>query len=105
MRLKTRRQYSMEFKRHVVQYSLESPDTLSSVAEQFGLHPNVLCRWRRELVTADAHSPAGVPNHGPTKSLGELERENRKLKQRLERAELEVEILKKATEYFAKSPK
>ena len=105
MRLKTRRQFSLEFKRHVVQYSLESPDTLSNVAEQFGVHPKVLCRWRRELVTPDAHSPKAMSNTGASKSLSELERENRKLKQRLERAELEVEILKKATEYFAKSPK
>ncbi|MFD2199040.1 IS3 family transposase, partial [Halomonas beimenensis] len=70
-----------------------------------GIHPKLLGRWRRELVTTDDRQPKGVPNAGPHKSQHELERENRRLKKRLERAELEVEILKKANEYFAKDPK
>lgn len=105
MRLKTRRQYSLEFKRHVVQHSLESPESVARVARRFGLNPKMLCRWRRELVTTDDQQPKRVPNTGPHKSQRELERENRQLKKRLERAELEVEVLKKANEYFAKDPK
>lgn len=105
MRLKTRRQYSLEFKRHVVQHSLESSESVAHVARRFGLNPNMLCRWRRELVTTDDQQPKTVPNAGPHKHQHELERENRRLKKRLERAELEVEILKKANEYFAKDPK
>jgi transposase len=39
---------------------------------------------------------------GPESSLDELRAENLRLRQQLRRAELEREILKKATAYFAK---
>ncbi|ALM54471.1 transposase [Halomonas huangheensis] len=46
-----------------------------------------------------------LPNRGASKSLADLERENRQLRKQLARKELEVEILKKAEEYFAKGMK
>jgi len=39
---------------------------------------------------------------GPKASVEQLQEENRRLRQQLKRAELEREILKKATVYFAK---
>ncbi|GEN26351.1 hypothetical protein HCU01_43000 [Halomonas cupida] len=46
-----------------------------------------------------------VPNQGASKSLADLERENRQLRKQLERKELEIDILKKAEEYFARHTK
>lgn len=41
-----------------------------------------------------------IKNNGPSKSLKDLEAENKRLRKQLERAELENEILKKAKEFF-----
>jgi len=105
MQLTTRRQFSMAFKCEVVQSSLETTQTQAAVAKRFGIHPNMLCRWRREMVQRDPHQDKPVKNYGPKRSQRQLEQENRRLKKLLERAELENEILKKAEEYFAKNPK
>jgi transposase len=44
-------------------------------------------------------------NTGPDKSVQELEREVKRLKKQLKRAQLENDILKKADEYFVKHGK
>jgi len=54
------------------------------------------------LTQREERDPTAVPNEGPDKSSKELARENRRLKKKLERAELENDILKKANEHFAK---
>lgn len=95
--------YSEEFKRQAVQRSIDSPQTVREVADTFGISAKMLTRWRQELTMGKKPKP--VQNEGPEKSLKELERENRELKKRLERSELENEILKKAKEYFDKLPK
>jgi transposase len=105
MRYNRRRRYSAEFKRRAVEQSLASPETLAEVAARLGLNAGMLSRWRRELTRNCKDRPAPVANEGPAKSTRELERENARLKKRLERAELENEILKKATEYFTENPK
>ncbi|MDN3526718.1 transposase, partial [Halomonas sabkhae] len=101
----TRRRYTPEFKRHVVQCSLETADSQAAIAAKFDVPVSVLERWRRNHVSTTKQSKKPVPNQGPTKSQRDLERENRKLRKQLERKELEVEILKKAEEYFAKGLK
>ena len=105
MQIKRKRRFSLAFKYEVVQHSLETTGTQAAVASRFGIHPNLLCRWRRELVRDDHHKQKPLENRGPKRSDKELEQENRRLKKQLERAELELEILKKAEEYFAKGPK
>lgn len=104
MRYRQKRSFSARFKREAVEYSLDSPQTQVEIAGKLGIHPNVLSRWRRELLmNGDSGKPV-VKNRGPEKSARQLERENARLRKRLERVELEKEILKKAQEYFAKNP-
>lgn len=105
MKVKSRRQYSAEFKRAAVVASINSPETLQSVADRLRVNAKTLSRWRAEMTATRPKPEFLVKNEGPDKSLSELERENRKLKKQLERAKLENEILKKATEYFDKLPK
>lgn len=105
MILRKRRQYTPEFKRHVVQCSLETTGSQAAIAAQFDVPASVLVRWRREYVSTRKKDQQSVPNQGPSKSQADLERENRQLRKQLERKELEVEILKKAEEYFAKGKK
>jgi transposase len=102
MKVRPRRQFSAEFKRAAVENSLRSERSVREVAATLGVHPNMLSRWRCKLTQREENDSAAVPNEGPDKSAKELARENRKLKKKLERAELENEILKKANEHFAK---
>jgi len=102
MKIETRKQYSMAFKVAAVQKSINSPFTVKSVAEGLNIRPQLLTKWRGLLVTKAKPSAIVVENSGPDKSYADLEQENRELKKRLERAELESTILKKAKEYFDK---
>ena len=105
MKVRSNRQYSIEFKVAAVQRSIDSPFTVKSVAEDLGISPRLLTKWRMKLTKKTAKATQKVSNKGPDKSYAELEKENRSLKKRLERAELEAEILKKAKEYFDKKLK
>jgi transposase len=105
MKFKPRRVFSREFKVLAVQESLDSSESLVVVAARLGVTAKLLSRWRSELTKRTETDAAPVENRGPDKSAEALERANRKLKKRLERAELENEILKKANEHFAKLPK
>jgi transposase len=102
MKVRTNRRFSPDFKRTAVERSLQSQQTVREVAATFGIHPNMLSRWRCELTQRDKDDPNSVPNEGPEKSAQELARENQRLKKKLERVEVENEILKKANEHFAK---
>ncbi|WP_146951057.1 transposase [Halomonas cupida] len=105
MLLRTRRRYTSEYKLHVVRYSLESTAPQAVIAAEFDVPVSVLGRWRREYVSTHKKDQKPVPNQGASKSLADLERENRQLRKQLERKELEIDILKKAEEYFARHTK
>jgi transposase len=99
MQLVPRKTFSEQFKRNAVKKSLESPDTVNSVAAALGVHPSTLSRWRTEM-TSKKKTKNPIPNNGPSKSLAQLEKENRQLKKRLELAEMENVFLKEAKEFF-----
>lgn len=105
MKVTTRKKYSMDFKRFAVEKSINSPYTVNSVAKELGIAPNMLTRWRAELPNSNSKKDQKPKATGPEKSYAELERENKALKKRLARAELEADILKKAKEYFDKHGK
>jgi transposase len=64
-------------------------------ARSLGLNANMLSRWAKELETKD-----GQAFRGNGKLTPEQE-ENRKLKAQVKRLEMEKELLKKATVFFA----
>lgn len=105
MKFKGRRQYSLAFKKLAVKRSIQSSGTLASTANQLGISPILLSRWRSEMAKPTKASVPVIENEGPDKSYQALLNENRRLKKALERAELEAEILKKAKEYFDKNLK
>ena len=88
-----RRKFAKEFKREAVALLHSSGKSLSRVAHELGLRPNVLRSW--ETMVA-AERKTGLT----TNELGELG----KLRKDNERLRMEVEILKKATAFFAKHP-
>ena len=51
MKVTSKKHYTDEFKRSAVQQSLDSPDTVKSVALSLGIPPNLLSRWRAKLTS------------------------------------------------------
>jgi transposase len=89
------RRYSDEFKRDAVRLVTEEKYKFKAAAQAVGVSEKSLRDWHRKLV------PPPAPC-GEDASLVELHEENKRLRKQLKRAELEREILKKATAYFAK---
>jgi len=89
-----RKKYDKEFKKNAVKLSYASSKSVSEVANDLGISPGLLFRWRK------LYTPQGEKTQYAT-----LEEEYRALK--LENAELKIErdMLKKATAYFAKLQK
>jgi len=85
-----RTKYDEEFKKTAVQLSYASPKSVREVAEDLGIHENMLYRWRKRYTKT-----------GDKTQVATLEEEVKKL--RLENAELKMQadMLKKATAYFA----
>ena len=91
-----RRQYSEEFKIEAVRLLLQRGDrTVGQIAENLGVNPNQLHRWRVRFEKA-------VLN--PTEHVRETaeQAEIRRLKKEVDQLRMEREILKKAAAFFAK---
>lgn len=101
MQFQPRAHYSPEFRRYAAEHSLQSHETVAQFAAKLGIHPGLLTRWRRDFImTQDPKPVPKTPSSGKTPQ--QLEREIARLEKKLQRAELENAILKKATEYFTK---
>ena len=90
-----RRKFSDDFKQDAVRLVVSEGYTFASAAQAVGVNEQCLRRWHARL----APKP---PPCGENASLAELKEENQRLRRELRRAELERDILKKATAYFAK---
>jgi transposase len=89
------KRYLDDFKRDAVRLVTEERYKFKAAATAVGVSEKSLRDWHAKF--------APQPNPcGEKASLEELREENKRLRQQLKRAELEREILKKATAYFAK---
>jgi len=95
-----RRQYSEEFKKEAVEYSLSSGKSVEEVARDLGISPHNLTRWRKEY---RKRGELAFPGHGKER-LTPQEEENRRLKKELQDIQIERDILKKALAIFTKKP-
>jgi transposase len=98
MKVKEFRKHTEEFKRKVVQESLDTHDTVKMVAEKYGINPDMLSSWRSKMTSSKTPKP--LKNKGPEKSYKDLERQVRNLEKQLADAQLENDVLKKAKAYF-----
>jgi len=89
------RRYSDDFKRDAVRLITEERYKLKAAAQAVGVSENSLRIWHKKF----APPPRAC---GDDASIDELREENKHLRKQLKRAEIEREILKKATAYFAK---
>ena len=96
----TRRQFPSDFKIEAVRLVTEGGRSISHVARELGIRPDMLRNWKRQaegragLATSDVFPGSG---HLPSQDeeLRHLRRENQRLRQ-------ERDFLKKAAAYFAK---
>ena len=95
----TRKKYSKEFKLDAVSLIAEQGYTRSEAARSLDINTNMLGRWMKEFQSDD-----GQAFRGNGKLTPEQE-ENRRLKAQVKRLQMEKEILKKATVFFAKEMK
>lgn len=92
----TRKKYPKEFKLDAVSLVLDQGYTRIEAARSLDINPNMLGRWVKEQQSDD-----GLAFRGNGKLTPEQD-EIRKLKMQVKRLEMEKEILKKATVFFAK---
>jgi transposase len=93
--MKTRRQYDEEFKKMAVDLSL-AKGSLKTTADELGITPQILTRWRRERLAP----PTGQSSGG--NQVNKDHQEILRLKKELKQAELERDILKKAVSIFSR---
>ena len=90
-----RRRFSDEFKRDAVRLVVEESYSFHAAALAVGVCEKSLRDWHKRF------TPAPDPC-GDDATAAQLREENKRLRRQLKRAEMEREILKKATAYFAK---
>ncbi len=88
-----RRKYTDEFKRDAVKLVTEQRHSLAEAARNLGVHANLLRNWKLKFEAEDSQPAAG---------LDEDERlELARLRADVKRLQMERDILKKATAFFA----
>jgi transposase len=93
------RYFDKNFKYEAIRLMNEGNRSVKDIAEDLGVHRNLLHQWRRKY-RADMEQAFPGKGHlgAPEEELRRLQRENENLKE-------EREILKKALAIFSKHPK
>lgn len=95
---RVRRTFSDEFKRDAVNLVVNQGYSFNKAADAVGVSSRSLREWHEKF------APEPEPC-GEDASVEELTAEVKRLRKQLQQAEMEREILKKATAYFAKESK
>ena len=94
--MNTRKKYSKEFKLDAISLVLDQGCTRTQAASSLCINTNMLGRWLKEQQSDDGHAFRGNGKLTPDQE------EIRKLRTQVKRLEMEKDILKKATVFFAK---
>ena len=95
---RTRRSFSREFKTEAVRLVTEGGMTISQVARDLDIRPNLLGRWKKQIAEQPGEAFPGKGHQTPEQE------ELRTLRRKVSQLEQERDILKKAVGYFAKDP-
>src|SRR5262245_14251469 len=93
---KSRRTFTPEFKTQAVKLITEQGRSVAAVARDLDLSESLLRSWKKDLA---ANGDRAFPGHGNPPAL---EEELRRLRAENKRLQMERDILKKATAFFAK---
>jgi transposase len=94
-----RKKYSKEFKLDAIALVQEQDYSVAEAARSLDINDNMLRRWISELHNTDDKAFRG------NGKLTDEQAEIRSLKEKVKRLEMEKDILKKATVFFAKETK
>lgn len=89
-----RKKYDEDFRKNAVKLSCASSKAVREIAEDLGIHENLLCNWRRKY-TADSDKTKHAT----------LEEENRALRRELAETRMKRDMRIKATACFASHQK
>lgn len=92
-----RKRYSAEFKHEAIEMAKTGEVSISQVARELGIEPNILSRWCRESANGGAKVFQG---HGKPR-----DEELALLKRELARVKKERDFLQEAAAFFAKASK
>jgi transposase len=94
--------YTSEFKREAVKLAQSSDKPTIVTAKKMGINSKTLYNWISQSMKKTTNKASNkVTTTNSKYHYQEPELENKRLKKELKRAEMEREILKKATAYFA----
>tara|TARA_B100001059_G_C17542889_1_gene431322 strand:- start:289 stop:582 length:294 start_codon:yes stop_codon:yes gene_type:complete len=94
-----RKKYSKEFKLDAIALVIEQNYSQAEASRNLDINPNMLGRWIKEAENDDGQAFRGNGKLTPEQA------EIRQLKAQVKRLEMEREVLKKATVFFAKETK
>lgn len=95
MTKRKRRKFTAEFKADAVRLCTTGGKTIGEVTAQFDLTETALREWVRRAAVDAGNGPAGALTTAERAELAEL-------RKRVKRLEMERDILKKATSFFAR---
>jgi len=93
---KNRRRYSAEYKFRVALEAAKGQETLSELASKYGLHPNQISQWKRQLLD----SGADLFSRNGSKEAQVQDAEQSDLYEQIGRLKMELEWLKKKAAPF-----
>jgi transposase len=103
-----RRNFTDEFKREAVALLETSGRPLVQIAEELGIQPSMLRKWRKAVVGVPAGAPRRPNTQAVTPQAGgttDQAAEIARLKRENERLRMERDILKKTVVIFSEPPK
>ena len=95
MKKRERRSFTREYKAEVVDLIRKSGKSVGAVSRELGLTETAVRRWVTQAEIDSGEGPAGALTTAEREELAEL-------RKRVKTLEMEREILKKATAFFAK---
>ena len=98
MEKRKRRSFTKEYKAEVVDLVRKSGKSIAAITKELDLTETAVRSWVRQAEVDTGRGPAGVLTTAEREELG-------KLRKRIKMLEMEREILKKATVFFAKESK
>ena len=98
MSKRKRRSFTKEYRAEVVRLIRKSGKTVGAVSRELGLTETAVRRWVEQAEIDTGGGPAGALTTAEREELAQL-------RKRVKTLEMEREILKKATAFFAKESK
>ena len=88
-----RRKFTKEFKAKVALEAVKGQRTVNELAQEFGVHPNQISLWKKQLVQSASELFSGGKHRGAERAEVERDRLYRKVGQ----LQVEMDWLKKKT--------